>query len=211
MTRAYRSTTRDERARATRRTVVATAAELFVRDGWTATTLDAVAAAAGVSRRTVVNAAGGKPALLSLAWDHTLAGDDEPVPMAGRPAVARILACADPAGAVAAWVDMVVEVQARVAPLAAVVDAAADVDADVAALRDRAETERLAGARAFAAHLATLDPDLDPGPVADLAWTLNDGTSYRRLVVLRGWPVERYREWLVTVARCSLLTSRRTS
>lgn len=211
MTRAYRSTTRDERARATRRTVVATAAELFVRDGWTATTLDAVAAAAGVSRRTVVNAAGGKPALLSLAWDHTLVGDDEPVPMAERPAVARILARTDPVGAVAAWVDMVVEVQGRAAPLAAVIDAAADVDADVAALRDRAETERLAGARAFAAHLATLDPDLDPGPVADLAWTLNDGTSYRRLVVLRGWPVDRYREWLVTVAQCSLLTSRRTS
>lgn len=211
MTRAYRSTTRDERARATRRTVVAAAAELFVRDGWTATTLDAVAAAAGVSRRTVVNAAGGKPALLSLAWDHTLVGDDEPVPMAERPAVARILAHTDPAGAVAAWVDMVVGVQGRAAPLAAVIDAAADVDADVAALRDRAETERLAGARAFAAHLATLDPDLDPGPVADLAWTLNDGTSYRRLVVLRGWPVDRYRDWLVTVAQCSLLTSRRTS
>ena len=67
MTRAYRSTTRDERARATRRTVVATAAELFVRDGWTATTLDAGDAAAGVSRRTVVNAAGGKPAR-SRTW-----------------------------------------------------------------------------------------------------------------------------------------------
>lgn len=209
--RAYRSTTRDERARATRRAVVAAAAELFVRDGWTATTLDAVAAAAGVSRRTVVNVAGGKPALLSLAWDHTLLGDDEPVPMAQRPAFARILASTDPAAAVAAWVDMVVEIQGRVAPLAAVIEAAADIDADVTALRDRAESERLAGARAFAAHLATLDADLDPGPAADLVWTLDDGTSYRRLVVLRGWPVARYRDWLVTVAGCSLLTSRRTS
>ncbi|MEJ8277904.1 TetR/AcrR family transcriptional regulator [Pseudonocardia spirodelae] len=211
MPREYRSALRDERTRTTRRAVVAAAAAQFVRDGYAATTLDSVAAAAGVSRRTVVNAAGGKPALLSLAWDHTLVGDDEPVPMADRPAVARILACTDAPAAVAAWVDMVVEVQVRAAPLAAVIEAAADVDPDVAALRDRAETERLAGARAFAAHLAALDAGVDPATAADLAWTLNDGTSYRRLVVLRGWPVGSYRDWLVRAARCSLLTSRRTS
>lgn len=208
MARSYRSDLRERRARETRRAVVAAAAELFVRDGYAATTLDAVAAAAGVSRRTVVNAAGGKPALLSLAWDHTLVGDDEPVPMVDRPMVTRILACTDPDEAVRRWVEMVVEVQRRAAPLARAIEAAADVDAAAAALRARAETERHAGAREFAEHLAALDglrPGLSVAQAADLAWTLNDGASYRRLALGRGWSPDAYRDWLTRVAAASLL------
>ncbi|GAA1383208.1 hypothetical protein GCM10009613_12300 [Pseudonocardia kongjuensis] len=211
MSRTYRSDLRDERARATRRAVVAAAAGLFERDGYAATTLDAVATAAGVSRRTVVNAAGGKPALLSLAWDFCLVGDDEPVPMADRPEVRRIVAATDPAEALRLWAGMTVGVQQRAAALGAVIDAAADVDADAAALRTKAETERLAGARAFASHLAALDglhPGLSVDDAADLIWTLNDGASYRRLVGLRGWPVEGYRDWLERVAAASLLGPR---
>lgn len=208
MARAYRSDLRRQQARRTRRVVVAAAAELFVRDGYAATTLDAVAAAAGVSRRTVVNAAGAKPALLSLAWDHCLVGDDEPVPMADRPMVTRIVACTDPAEAVRLWVDMIVDVQVRAAGLGAVIEAAADVDADAAALRERAETERLAGARSFAGHLdgiGGLRPGLTPDAAADLIWTLGDGTSYRRLVGLRGWGADAYRDWLRRAAAASLL------
>ncbi|OLL71069.1 Transcriptional regulator, TetR family [Pseudonocardia sp. Ae168_Ps1] len=208
MARSYRSALRDEQARATRRSVVAAAAGLFVRDGYAATTLDAVAAAAGVSRRTVVNAAGGKPALLALAVDHTLVGDDEPVPMADRPMVRRIVACTAPAEAVRLWADMVVDVQGRVAALAAVVDAAADTDPEVGALRARGERERLDGARAFAAHLDSLGglrPDLSPDTAADVCWTLNDGASYRRLLGLRGWSAVAYRDWLTRVTTASLL------
>lgn len=208
MARRYRSDLREGRARRTRRAVVAAAAELFVRDGYAATTLDAVAVAAGVSRRTVVNSAGGKAALLTLAWDHCLVGDDEPVPMADRPMVRRIVACTDPAEAVRRWVQMVVEVQRRAAPLGVVLEVAADSDADARAVRDRAETERLAGATAFAGHLASiggLRPGLTPGEAADLVWTLNDGTSYRRLVLRRGWTAEAYADWLTRVAATSLL------
>lgn len=208
MVRSYRSARRDDQARATRRAVVDAAAGLFVRDGYAATTLDAVAVAAGVSRRTVVNVAGGKPALLKLAIDVALVGDDEPVPMAQRPMVRRIVACTDPAEAVGLWADMVVEVQGRVALLGAVVEAAADVDPEIGTLRARAERERLTGAREFAAHLdglGGLRPGLSPDEAADVCWTLNDGMSYRRLVELRGWSTTRYRDWLARVVTTSLL------
>ncbi len=89
--RPYRSELRARQADGTRRAVVEAATGLFVARGYAETTLDAVAAAAGVSRRTVVNAAGGKAALLGLARDFSLVGDDEPVPMADRPAVLAIL------------------------------------------------------------------------------------------------------------------------
>lgn len=208
--RAYRSDLRARQARDTRRTVVAAATDLFVRHGYAATTLDAVAEAAGVSRKTVFNAVGGKPALLKLAWDHTLVGDDEPVSMADRPAVARIRATTDPAEAVRLWVDVAVDVSSRVAGLGRVVTAAADSDADVAALLERSASERLAGARAFAAHLDAiggLRPGLSPEQAADVLWTMNDGGAYHRLVVERGWTDERFRDWLVRIALASLLTT----
>ena len=94
--RPYRSTLREEQARATRRAVVDAARDLFVEFGWARTTIDAVAARAGVSRKTVFTSVGGKAALLKLALDWALVGDDEPVPMSGPRAVAEMGAPYEP-------------------------------------------------------------------------------------------------------------------
>ena len=66
--RRYASQVRDEQARRTRRAIVTAAHDLFLAHGYAATTIDGIAAAAHVSRRTVFNSAGGKVALLKLAW-----------------------------------------------------------------------------------------------------------------------------------------------
>ena len=204
--RPYRSDLRASQARETRRVVVEAAAGLFVARGYADTTLDAVAAAAGVSRRTVVNAVGGKAALLALAWDFSLVGDDEPVPMAGRPAVLAIEASTDPADALRRWAEMLVDVAARSAAIGSVLEAAADVDAEAAALLAKAATERLEGARAFARRLASiggLAPGVTEDRAADAFWALNDGTLYRRLVLDRGWSAAEFADWLTAQARCA--------
>ena len=54
--RTYRSTVRAEGQRRTVQRILAAAAELFLTTGYAATTIDAVAARAGVSRRTVFTA-----------------------------------------------------------------------------------------------------------------------------------------------------------
>ena len=200
--RPYRSDLRARQARETRRAVVDAAAGLFIARGYADTTLDAVATAAGVSRRTVVNAVGGKAALLALAWDFSLVGDDEPVPMADRPAVRAIRASTDPAESVRLWAAMTVDVQVRAAPIGRALEAAADGDPEAAALLARAGAERLEGARAFAHHLASIDglgPGVTVARAADAFWALGDGALYRRLVLERGWSaaeltalVERY-------------------
>src|SRR5580693_9541158 len=100
----YASPVRDEQARRTRRAIVAAAHDLFLAQGYAATTIDGIAAAAHVSRRTVFNSAGGKAALLKLALDWAVAGDDEPVAMADRPAVKAIQAEPDPRKALMLWV-----------------------------------------------------------------------------------------------------------
>lgn len=201
--RPYRSDLRARQADETRRAVVDAASRLFVAGGYADTTLDAVAAAAGVSRRTVVNAVGGKAALLSLAWDVSLVGDDEPVPMSERPAVRAILASTDPAESVRLWAEMTVDVLARAAPIGQALEAAADGDPDAAALLAKADAERLEGARAFARHLASID-GLGRGVTveraADAFWALDDGRLYRRLVLERGWTSEAFATWLAAQA-----------
>jgi AcrR family transcriptional regulator len=197
--RPYRSDLRARQARETRRAVVDAATRLFVARGYADTTLDAVAGEAGVSRRTVVNAVGGKAALLSLAWDVSLVGDDEPVPMAERPAVRAILASTDPAESARLWAQMSVDVLTRAAPIGRALEAAADVDAAAAALLAKAEAERLEGARAFARHLAAiggLGEGVTVERVADACWALGDGRLYRRLVLVRGWSAAAFATWL---------------
>src|SRR3954452_6635615 len=116
--RPYHSTLRADQARATRRAVVSAARDLFVDLGWSRTTIDAVATRAEVSRKTVFTAVGGKAALLKLALDWALVGDDEPVPMAERRVIAEMERMTDPRELVTRWAQFVADLEVRAAPLA---------------------------------------------------------------------------------------------
>ncbi|MET8421860.1 hypothetical protein ACWD7C_38385 [Streptomyces sp. NPDC005134] len=52
------------------------------RAGERATSIDAIAEAASVSRSTVFTAAGDKPYLLKTVYDQAVVGDDQPVALA---------------------------------------------------------------------------------------------------------------------------------
>jgi AcrR family transcriptional regulator len=205
--RRYSSTLRDEQARATRRAVVDAARACFVSVGWTATTAEAIAAAAGVSRATVFSV-GGKAELLKLAYDTAIVGDDEPVPMAARPAVRRIEQAPDGAVAIGLYVDLVLEVSARVAGVYVALRAAADSDPAVRALHDEVQQQRLTGARGMVASLqarGVLRPEIDPEAAADVVWALNDPGLYAALVDGRGWTPEHFGAWLRSVLVAELL------
>jgi AcrR family transcriptional regulator len=195
----YASEVRDEQARRTRRTIVAAAHDLFLAQGYAATTIDGIAQAAHVSRRTVFNSVGGKAALLKLALDWAVAGDDEPIAMADRPAVKAIQAEPDPRQALMLWVQTVTEVAARSAPIGEVLTAAADVDPAAAELLAEASRNRLFGATAFIRYLASLDglaAGMTEQRAADLCWALMDGHLYRLLVAQRGWSTAEFTRWL---------------
>jgi TetR/AcrR family transcriptional regulator, regulator of autoinduction and epiphytic fitness len=204
----YVSEVRDEQARRTRRAIVAAARGLFLAQGYAATTIDAIAEAAHVSRRTVFNAVGGKVALLKLALDWAIVGDDEPVAMADRPAVAVIQAERDPQQALALWVRTISDAAARTAPIGAVLYAAADGDPDAADLLAESARGRMFGARAFVAHLAALDglaAGISEQQAADVCWALMDGHLYRLLVGERGWTTSEYERWLTAALGATLL------
>jgi AcrR family transcriptional regulator len=206
--RGYRSTLRDAHARLTRRTIVEAAARLFVAQGYAPTTIDAVAREASVSRKTVFAAVGGKAQLLKYAWQWSLVGDDEPVPMLERPAVKKIQAETDPARALHLWVAMVLDVAGRAAPIGQVLVVAADGDDEAAVMLAESDEQRLLGARAFVGHLASIggvQGGMTVDRAADLCWAHMDPMLYRRLVLERGWPVTSYGRWLESSITAAIL------
>lgn len=208
--REYRSTVRAAHAADTRRLIVSAAARLFIADGYGTTTIDAVAESAGVSRKTVFSAVGGKVDLLKTALDWAVAGDDEPVAMANRPAIRDLLTLDDPAALVAEWVRVLVEIDARAAALFRALEVAADGDDDARGLLDEYRGQRLVGARAVVKRLVALDAlsdDMSRADAVDVAWLATDPLLFDRLVRNRGWPVRRFADWLTGTLTRQLVRS----
>lgn len=206
--RPYRSTLREDQARATRRTVVSAARDLFVELGWSRTTIDAVAARAGVSRKTVFTSVGGKAALLKLALDWALVGDDEPVPLEARQVMAEMEQQTDPHALVAQWAQFVAELEERAAPLAAVLVVAADVDPEAATVHAASESNRLRGAEFIVARLTAIDglrPGLSMKRAVATTLVLMDPAAHRTLVREHGWTLDEYAAWIERTAVAELL------
>ncbi len=204
----YASQVRDDQARRTQRAIVTAAHDLFLAQGYAATTIDGIAEAAQVSRSTVFNSVGGKAALLKLAWDWAIVGDDEPIALADRPAIKAILAESDPRKALTLWVQTMTDLAARTTPLGEVLTAAADTDQTAAQLLDDASRNRMFGATAFIRYLASLDglaAGVAEQHAAELCWALTDGYLYRLLVTQRSWNTADFNRWLTDSLTAALL------
>jgi AcrR family transcriptional regulator len=206
--RPYQSKVRDQQARATRRAVVEAARDLFIERGWAGTTIDAVAERAGVSRKTVFTAVGGKAALLKLALDWALVGDDEPVPMVDRPVIEELERMTDPVALVGRWSRFVAELEERAGPLGEVLAVAADSDTEAAQVHATSERNRLGGAHGFVRRLEAiggLRRGLTPDRAAAATLVLMDPAVYRTLVREHGWSLEDYAAWIERAALAELV------
>ncbi|MFE7122683.1 TetR/AcrR family transcriptional regulator [Streptomyces sp. NPDC057617] len=203
--RGYDSSGRREAAARTRAAVLDACRELLLRDGYRATSVQAVARRAGVSVPTVYKAFGGKQELVKAVYDTTLAEDDAPVPMHARPELRAVLAEPDPGRKLAGYARFVAGVHERLAGLLPVLSAADPELAELAAVTDR---ERLAGTRAFVDHLLAaglLRPGLDPVRAADACWLLTSPQVHERLTRERGWARAEYEKWLAHMLTAALL------
>lgn len=195
----YESPLRAAQAQATRRTIVAAAARLFVERGYGATTVDAIAEAAGVSRKTVFTSVGGKAAALKLALDWAVVGDDEPVALMERPAVKAQQHENDARKVLATYAVMHTEIAARVSELQHAVEAAAGADEELRSLADTFADQRRFGMGKLAEDLETrgaLRPGMSVGEAADVLWLMSSPANYRWFVITRGWSPDQYAHWL---------------
>ena len=175
------------------------AARLFLERGYGPTTVDAIAEAAGVSRKTVFTSVGGKVDALKLAIDWAIVGDDEAVPLLQRPHVQAGLVEPDARRILTAYAADVRVIHSRIAPLAAVVQEASGLEPGVRGLAEQGKQQRLEGMKFLAQVLAdrgALKSHLSATEAADILWLFNDPAVYQRLVVERQWSQQRYQQWL---------------
>ena len=195
--RRYDSSGRRERARQTRDQIVDTAEALFLSGGYAATTVAAIAAAARVSVETIYKGFGGKPGLVRAIVEKGLAGEG-PVPAGQRSDHIRDTE-PDPRQILTAWGTFTTEIGPRVAPILTLARDAATSDPEVAALLDEISAARLERMTLNARGLSDaghLRPGITVGEAADIMWAYSSPELYDLLVVRRGWPAERYGQFV---------------
>jgi AcrR family transcriptional regulator len=206
--RSYDASRRREQARARRLAVVLAARELFARDGFRQTTIAAVAKHAGVSAESVYKGFGTKAALAKAVFDLELAGDDEPVPVAARPAMQAIRDEPDVRRKIAMFTTGLAQRQAASARVQILIRDGRHVDDSLGPVWAKLTAEGLDGMTALGRHLletGQLRDGISLDEVRDVLWNYLAIDHYERLVLIQSWPAGRYAAWLaqaVTSALC---------
>jgi AcrR family transcriptional regulator len=197
--RSYDASRRREQARARRLAVVLAARDLFERDGFRLTTIAAVAARAGVSAASIYKGFGSKAALAKAVFDITVAGDDEPVPVADRPAMRAVRDEPDVRRKIEMFVGGLAHRQARSAQVQILIRDGRHVDESLAPVWAKLSDEALVGMTMLARELVDsgqLRDGIELEEVRDVLWNYLAIDTYERLVLSRGWPLQRYSDWL---------------
>jgi AcrR family transcriptional regulator len=197
--RSYDASRRREQARARRLAVVLAARDLFERDGFRPTTIAAIAAHAGVSAESVYKGFGSKAALAKAVFDLGLAGDDEPVPIANRPAMRAVHDEPDVRRKIRMFVEGLAQRQARSAGVQILIRDGRHVDDSLAPVWAKLNDEALVGMTMLGRHLldtGQLRAGIGLDEVRDVLWNYLAIDTYERLVLTQGWPLDRYAAWL---------------
>lgn len=210
--RTYNSELRREQAAETRRKILRAAQDLFERDGYAATSMAAVAAAAGVSLKTVYLAFETKSGLLRALWHLLLRGERDSAPVAEQSWYRAVLEEPDPERQLRLNMRNSLIVKTRAGTMLEVIRSAASADRDSAALWTRIQTEFYDNQRAIVQSIAdkkALSPHLDVAGATDILWALNHPNLYMLLAGERDWSPERYEQWLGDLL-CSQILRERT-
>ncbi|WP_460725099.1 TetR/AcrR family transcriptional regulator [Nocardia heshunensis] len=197
---------------ATRRRIAEAAAALFAERGYAATTLQAVADAAGVHVQTIYQAFGTKVGVLAETAAVLVAGPDEEAatPPPERAWVRELFAEPDPARQLALYAAHMRTVSERYLGLLDVMRVTAAVDAEVSAFLTAAEQGRYDGPRHITPHLAAkgaLKPGLTPERAADMMYALTTYDVYRSLMIDRGWTGSETEQFVAATLVTALLAS----
>jgi AcrR family transcriptional regulator len=199
---------RELKARATRHRILDAAEELFIRDGYAATAIAAIAAAADVAVQTVYAVFGTKRAILAELLAARTVGDDDSAALSDRADWRAMEEETDPRRQIAALAAIATRVGGRIAGLYEVMAAAAGSDPEIAAMYQQRQRARYQDQRRVAELLAdrgALRPGLPAARAADIIWAIANPRTQHALVAERQWPTAEYQSWLADLLAASLL------
>jgi AcrR family transcriptional regulator len=205
-----RSRPRPRRGAETRRRIEEAAARLFTQDGYTSTTMQAIADDAGVHVQTIYLAYRTKAALLAACAARLVAGDENPDTHPSERRWAReVTAERDPRAKLARYIRQIAEVSPRITPLLDVLRATAAAEPEVAEFLSDMEDGRREGPRqllGLGVPAGTWRAGLGPEEVADIVFTLASPDTLRALVTRCGWDPIAAQAFILRTLERELLT-----
>ena len=187
------SALREAQIAQTEQRIIGAATELFLADGYVATTLEAVAKRARVGARTVYVRFGTKAALFKRVVDVAIVGDTKPVDVLGRDWMRAALTAPTAAERIAAAPRSGRSCNAPV-PLFAVAQQAAAVEPLIAGFWQQGREQSRQAQAVFWTRLADdglLDPAIDLGWLIDTASILAAAETYLLITRVNGWDLDR--------------------
>lgn len=211
--RSYNSPRRAAQARHTRAAIRRAAHDLFLEDGYAATTIAAVAAEADVAPQTIYSQFGTKAAIAKELLDVSIVGDEEPVPVAGRPWFQRVYdEGIDGHERLRRYASAARRIYEGAGTAFEIIRRGADGDPELAELwRSNQEARRrvVTGVLDAALADAELRPGLTRDEAIDLFWVLHGPELFHLLALDSGWTLDRYETWLGDSLCEQLLAPRR--
>src|SRR5947208_6903131 len=174
--RRYDSTRRRAQAAQTRQDILQAAQQLFLEGGYAGTTINDVAAAAGVAVETIYRGFGSKAALFKGVMEAAIAGGAAraAIPPEERPVVRAMIAEQNPRRVLELHAATQPGIHARAGPLYRVLMEAAAADPEVADVWNQLEAQRLTGMRRIAvarSNLGVMPPEHAFAVTGDIRWT----------------------------------------
>jgi AcrR family transcriptional regulator len=203
---APRPSTRDAQAAATRARVINAAQDLFERRGYTRTTVNDIADAAGVSPETIYKSLGGKSGLLDAILDAAIAGPTG-VPYDEQRVWQDIADLPTPSERLRAYVAFCCETLRRTRPVHAIIRSAAETEPRASELRARQLRVRLTRNARYLDDFVgdALRQSLTLKEAAEHYCALSSPEMYEFLTVQLGWSDRRYERWLAATTHRELL------
>jgi TetR/AcrR family transcriptional regulator, regulator of autoinduction and epiphytic fitness len=199
---------RARQAAETRHRIVAAAARRFLRHGYAATSINAIAAEAGVAVQTIYASMKTKRDILQAVIQSTIRGDEDHNPITASKQWRAMEAERDPRAKLALFARIHREICEREAELFIVLETAAAVDGEIEPLlRDKERFRYQDQARvAHALHRQRqLQAGLSTRKASDMIWVLGSERVYLALVRDRGWRANQYEAWLTDQLAAALL------
>ncbi|MEO6880430.1 MAG: TetR/AcrR family transcriptional regulator, partial [Mycobacteriaceae bacterium] len=195
--RRYDSTRRTAESQHRRRRILDAAKDEFVALGYLGTTMTGIATRADVALDTVYTLVGRKPALFRTLIETAISGQDDAVPADQRDYVHAIQSEDTASAKLTIYAEAVRHIQARLAPLLAVLQHAAGTDDELAQLWSEISERRAANMRRLATDIADAAPlRVTIDEAADIIWATSSAELYLLLAHQRGWSPEHYQQWL---------------
>jgi AcrR family transcriptional regulator len=188
----YRSPLREERAKDTRRRITTAGLELFAGRGYPATTVTAIAEAAGVAVQTVYATFGSKAGILKALLTEM---EDDAQALAWRQRIDAANEPADKLRTFAGWTTSILSVSRR-AIMAAQQAGGDPAIAELKAEGDRRRRDALDRILAPMETKGNLRPGLDRRHATDRAWVLTSVELYLTATSGCGWSDTDYTSWL---------------